>query len=57
MTWGFKRMYVGEDVRYNSGILWIPKCIDGETRWLRFSEWTERFHVGAKEWVPWRWLD
>ena len=40
MRW--KAPQVG-DTRTRSGFLFLPKTINGETRWLERAEWTERF--------------
>ena len=45
MRWGVKpEQFKPGDKRYCFGFLWLPKTIDGETRWLERAEWTEVAH-------------
>lgn len=32
------------DKRVSSGFLWLPKTIDGETRWLEKATWKEEYN-------------
>lgn len=50
------------DKRIRSGFLFLPKCINGETRWLEFAYWeemyveTDKIDYVLEEWVALEWL-
>lgn len=62
MRWGVNKLKNGE-VRESNGFLFLPKKINGETRWLEFARWKEmvnfrydtsgavRFHWQAFSWI------
>ncbi len=46
--------------RTRKGFLLFPKTLDGETRWLEYTQWIQRFvnwpYYGDL-WVDWAWAD
>jgi hypothetical protein len=51
------------DLRVRKGFLIFPKCIAGETRWLEYAIWRERFcepysydAIDLSYWVGVRWV-
>lgn len=50
------------DKRIRSGFLFLPKCINGEIRWLEFAWWEEMFvetygrEYISGEWATLKWL-
>jgi hypothetical protein len=52
------------DIRERSAYLFVPKTIDGETRWLEDAKWKERWDRGYWElftvitynWKPFYWI-
>jgi len=46
-------------VRERSGLLWRPKKIAGQWRWLELPSWKEVYVVstGCADWRPLKWLD
>ena len=49
------------DFRDRGAFLFFPKTINGQTRWLEFATWTEKFvdatycTDGTVYWLPIRW--
>lgn len=67
MRWGGNPPKFGQH-RHRSGFLWLPKTIQGETRWLEFADWQETYQVDFRSmgygvcvkvgiWAPTCWLD
>jgi hypothetical protein len=50
-------------IRTRKGFLFLPKEIDGLTRWWEYAEWEEKHWsdgggmMGSDGWSPIRWLD
>lgn len=58
MRWA-KAPFTGERTR--TGFLWLPRCIDGDVRWLERATWDERFEYPVSFddgafWRPVKWV-
>jgi hypothetical protein len=50
MRWATKRRPLDGQFRLRSRFLWAPKTIEGETRWLEFADWWERYSYTDTDW-------
>ena len=58
MRWT-KRSYQVGDIREVGAILWFPKTIGSETRWLEYGVWEIariRNFAGSERWVATKWV-
>ena len=58
MEWGTKQ-YKHGDSRVKTKFLMIPKCINGQCKWLERASWIEKCWVGfeSNAWVAEAWRD